>query len=100
MFAGATQGFFSSQPFIGLLATFYQLRIREMVTKSTDNAIDRALFFDIEDMAREFKCSKRHITNLRNREEIPQPIKLGARVLWPRKTIDDWISGGCQALAV
>lgn len=70
------------------------------MVKPTQDAIDRALFFDIPDMAIALKCSPRHVTNLRNRREIPQPVKLGARVLWPRKTIEEWIAAGCPALAV
>jgi predicted DNA-binding transcriptional regulator AlpA len=70
------------------------------MVKPTQDAIDRALFLDISDMAKALKCSPRHVTNLRNRREIPQPVKLGARVLSPRKRIEDWISDGCESLAV
>ena len=67
---------------------------------NTNDAIDEDLFLDIPSMAEALKCSTRHLTNLRKRNEIPQPVKLGARVLWPRQTIVEWVEAGCPTLAV
>src|SRR5262249_947421 len=78
----------------GLPSLFKKVKIK--MSKPAQDVIDKALFYDIPDMATALKCSPRHVTNLRNRQEIPQPVKLGARVLWPRKTIEDWIAAGCR----
>jgi predicted DNA-binding transcriptional regulator AlpA len=67
---------------------------------SQEDATDNALFYDIPGMAEALTCSERHVANLRKRGEIPQPVMLGARVLWPRKVIEQWIDAGCPALAV
>jgi predicted DNA-binding transcriptional regulator AlpA len=64
------------------------------------SASDKALFFDIPGLAEALKCSPRHITNLRSRGEIPQPVKLGSRVVWPKQKIREWIEAGCPSLAV
>jgi predicted DNA-binding transcriptional regulator AlpA len=64
------------------------------------DAIDKALFYDLRDMMRELKCSDKHIFNLRKSGRIPQPVKLGERVIWPRKVIEQWIDAGCPAIAV
>lgn len=63
------------------------------------DAIDRTLFFDIKDLSQSLKVSERHITNLRARGEIPQPIKLGTRVLWPKAAFLNWIEAGCPAIS-
>lgn len=69
------------------------------MVRATQVPTDKAMFFDIQGMAQALKCSRRHVANLRKSHEIPQPVKLGARVLWPRKTIEDWIAAGCPAFA-
>ncbi len=61
------------------------------------DAIDETLFFNIKDLSQALKVSERHITNLRNRHEIPQPVKFGTRVLWPKWQFLEWIEAGCPA---
>ncbi len=70
------------------------------MASETQDAFDRALFYDIPDMERVVKCSDRHLRNLRKAGRIPQPVKLGGRVLWPKKVIEKWIDDGCPVLAV
>ena len=70
------------------------------MTTQKQDAFDRALFYDTPDMERALKCSDRHLRNLRKAGRIPQPVKLGGRVLWPKKVIEKWIDDGCPAIAV
>ena len=58
-----------------------------------------ATFLTIRDVANLIKCSDRHITTLRKTRKIPQPVKLGASVRWPRRLIEDWIDAGCPPSA-
>jgi predicted DNA-binding transcriptional regulator AlpA len=67
---------------------------------TVEDAVTEALMLTIHDVAKLMKCSGRHITNLRRKGEIPQPVKLGASVRWPRMVIKEWIDAGCPALAV
>ena len=64
------------------------------------DAIGKAQMMTIPDVADRLKCSERHLTNLRKRNEMPQPVKLGALVRWPRAQIEEWIDAGCPAIAV
>ena len=70
------------------------------MSKPINDPMDKSLFLDIPEMAKQLRCSERHLSNLRKRGEIPQPVTLGARVLWPRKTVEEWANAGCPALAV
>jgi excisionase family DNA binding protein len=67
-----------------------------MNVKQTD-AINQSLMLSIQDVAELLKCSDRHIANMRNEGRMPPCIKLGTLVRWPRKTIEEWIVGGCPA---
>ena len=60
---------------------------------------DDTTFLTIRDVATLIKCSDRHITTLRKNGKIPQPVKLGASVRWPRRLIEDWIDAGCPPSA-
>jgi predicted DNA-binding transcriptional regulator AlpA len=64
------------------------------------NAVEHELFLTVRDLAGVLKCSSRHVTNLRNRGQIPRPIKLGAKVLWHKRQFLDWIEAGCSAISV
>lgn len=65
------------------------------------DAIAEAQMLTIPEVAKLLQCCERHISNLRNRSEIPQPATVGARnVRWPRRQIVEWIDAGCPALAV
>jgi predicted DNA-binding transcriptional regulator AlpA len=75
------------------------IKDNEMKMEKQDS-FDRALFYDMPDMEQALKCSDRHIRNLRTTGRIPQPVKLGGRVLWSKKVIEQWIDDGCPALAV
>lgn len=49
------------------------------------------------DVARMLQVTDRHIANLRRRNLIPPPVKLGESVRWPRRVILEWIDAGCPA---
>lgn len=53
---------------------------------------------DVASVATLLGCSERHVYRLADCGKMPRPIKLGALVRWPRKTLMDWIEGGCQAV--
>lgn len=55
-----------------------------------------AEFFDVGDLAAICKCSERHIYRMCDGGKMPQPIRLGALVRWPKRTILDWITAGCK----
>lgn len=43
-----------------------------------------------KDVSEMLGISKRSVWNLRNKGEIPPPIKVGRRTLWKRKEIEEW----------
>ena len=64
-----------------------------------DGAFDDALYFDKKDLAKALKCSARHVDNLRHRKEIPEPVKLGRLVRWPKAAFLAWIDAGSPAIS-
>jgi predicted DNA-binding transcriptional regulator AlpA len=68
--------------------------------KINQDQIGDASFFDTPNMAKAFKCSQKHITNLRDRGETPPPVRMGSRVLWPKQQIRGWVEAGCPAIAL
>lgn len=67
---------------------------------SNKESSDEPLFYNASDIEANFKVCRRHITNLWKSGRIPQPVRLGGRLLWPRKAIEKWIDDGCPAIAV
>lgn len=65
------------------------------MTKPINETAGDAQMLDKSDLAKLFKISDRHVDNLRRDGYLPQPVKLGASVRWPRRVIDDWIAAGC-----
>jgi excisionase family DNA binding protein len=65
-----------------------------------EDVIDQEGMLTIPDVAGLLRCTDRHVYNLRKRGEIPQPVKLGENVRWPREVIAQWIRDGCPAIAV
>ena len=64
-------------------------------------AIEDDEMLTIPDVMQILSCSDRHITNLRKENRMPQPVKLGTLVRWPRKSFMEWVNSGCPpALAV
>ena len=51
---------------------------------------------DVKIVAQLLSCSTRHVYRLVGASRMPPPVKLGALVRWPRRTILDWISSGCR----
>lgn len=61
---------------------------------STDQDL---LFWDTPIVAKKLSCSTRHIARLVEAGIIPQPVRLGHLVRWPKQVIEDWIEQGCPA---
>jgi excisionase family DNA binding protein len=51
---------------------------------------------DVRALAALLNCSQRHVYRMADRGAMPQPVRIGALVRWPRQVIMDWIAGGCQ----
>jgi excisionase family DNA binding protein len=51
---------------------------------------------DVRAVARLLGCSTRHVYRLADAGRMPPPLKLGALVRWPRRSVQEWIDGGCK----
>ena len=47
----------------------------------------------VRDLARLLNVSQRTVWTLRNRGELPSPLKLGAGIRWRRATVPAWLAG-------
>ena len=59
-----------------------------------EEAISPAML-TVGDVARMLCCSARTIYRLTDSGRMPQPVRLGALIRWPRQTIENWIHLGC-----
>jgi predicted DNA-binding transcriptional regulator AlpA len=59
-----------------------------------------ALLLDVKAVACLLTCSTRHVYRLADSGLMPQPVKVGALVRWPRPVIEQWIASGCPAVLV
>jgi predicted DNA-binding transcriptional regulator AlpA len=57
---------------------------------------DQAALLDVRAVAALLNCSPRHVFRLSDAARMPPPVRIGALVRWPRRAIEDWISGGCR----
>ena len=55
----------------------------------------QAALLDVQAVASLLSCSTRHVYRLAGTGRIPQPVKLGALVRWPRYAIEKWLADGC-----
>ena len=53
-------------------------------------------YFDVDDLARRFKTSTRHIFRMADQGRMPWGMKLGQLRRWSRRAIEEWERGGCQ----
>ncbi len=51
----------------------------------------------VHDVARMLNCSARTIYRLTDSGRMPQPVKLGTLVRWPKAIVELWIAEGCPA---
>ncbi len=58
------------------------------------DALGRTMF-SVEDLAKRWDCSMRHVRRMADAGRIPRPIKLGALIRWSRSAIEQWESDGC-----
>jgi excisionase family DNA binding protein len=54
-----------------------------------------AAMLDVRAVAALLNCSARHVYRMSDAGRIPAPVHIGALVRWPRRTIEEWITGGC-----
>jgi excisionase family DNA binding protein len=57
-----------------------------------------AVLLDVKGVAALLTCSTRHVYRLTDAGRMPPPVRIGALVRWPRRTVEDWIAGGCKAV--
>jgi excisionase family DNA binding protein len=57
-----------------------------------------ALLLTVNQVAKLLQCSVPHIFRLEKRGDLPQAVRLGANVRWPRRQIEEWIAAGCPKL--
>jgi excisionase family DNA binding protein len=60
----------------------------------------QAALLDVQAVATLLSCSTRHVYRLADAGKMPPPVKLGALVRWPRKSIENWLAEGCPSRKV
>ncbi len=55
----------------------------------------RPILLSAIEAARLLRIGKSLFYSLRSEGRLPQPIKLGTRVLWSKEIIEQWIRDGC-----
>lgn len=55
------------------------------------------LLLSASDLARELRCSKRHVERLMSSGALPSPVRLGRSTRWSRDLIARWIAEGCPS---
>ena len=56
-----------------------------------------SVMLTVHDVARMLNCSTRTVYRLTDTGRMPQPVRLGGLVRWPRHVIELWISEGCPS---
>ena len=69
------------------------------LTIKTSNVESVALMFSAKDVAKLLQCSDKHVSNMTRQGRMPQPVKLGTLVRWPRRDIENWVAAGCPKVA-
>lgn len=49
----------------------------------------------VDDVAKLLVCSTKTIYRLTEQKRIPQPVRIGRMIRWPRSSIEYWIMKGC-----
>ena len=65
-------------------------RVRELPTES--------LMLTVSGVAILLGCSPKTVYRLADQGGIPQPVRLGGLVRWPKVKFEKWIDEGCPAL--
>lgn len=67
----------------------------EQQTTRLGEFLRQTALLTIGDVAKVLICSPRTVYRLAERGRIPQPVRLGSLLRWPRRVIDDWVTHGC-----
>lgn len=68
-----------------------------MANERPETQKEPAALLDVQSVADLLDCSPRHIFRLAERQQIPEPVRLGRMVRWRRGEIQRWIENGCPA---
>ena len=55
----------------------------------------QSIMLTVDGVAKMLACSPRSIYRLADAGRIPQPVRIGGLVRWPRAVLEQWIKEGC-----
>lgn len=70
----------------------------ERIAGPDTRPVVNAELLDVKAVAVLLGCSPRHVYRLSDAGKMPAPVRLSALVRWPRRSILDWIGGGCPVV--
>ena len=70
--------------------------MNEKSLKSSANLPPTGLL-DVRSVAELLNCSTRHVYRMADARKLPQPVRLGVLVRWPKAKIESWIDDGCPS---
>jgi excisionase family DNA binding protein len=65
---------------------------RRRTNDQTQGEVD---LLNLNQVAVRMGCSRRHVRRLSERGDMPQPVRLGALLRWPRESLERWVAAGC-----
>ena len=71
-------------------------QINETLSFSHQGKLPQQEALDVKCVAAMLGCTEKHVYNLEKKKLMPSKVKLGTLSRWPRKTIQEWIDGGCR----
>jgi len=66
-----------------------------MIESAAAEDRQQAALLDVHAVAALLSCSTRHVYRLADAGRMPPPVKLGALVRWPRRSVETWLAEGC-----
>ncbi len=70
---------------------------RNAGTTGTERAGTMPEFLNVDGVGEILAVSPRHVRRMADEGKMPAPVRLGACVRWPRRTIEKWITDGCPS---
>ena len=68
-----------------------------MTDEQTRDLSANTIMLTIEGVATLLACSPKTVYRLADRRRMPQPIRLGRLMRWPKVALEKWIADGCPA---